>query len=135
MPIFGREEDAADQFSSYIILQHDKQRARGAILGSAYQYRLDVKQSQIALPTSKFSDEHGHPAQRFFNVLCIAYGSDPKLYSDLVTKGLLPQDRADQCPVEYKQTAYAFQTLIGPHVDKVAAKRALKRQHKGKSAL
>ena len=68
-------------------------------------------------------------------MLCIAYGSDPKLYSDLVTKGLLPQDRADQCPVEYEQTAFAFKTLIGPHIDRVAAKRALKRRHKGKNAL
>lgn len=135
VPIFGREEDAADQFSSYIVLQYDKERARSLILGSAYQYKLDAKQPQVALPTSKFANEHGLPIQRFYNVLCIAYGSDPKLYSDLVTKGLLPQDRADQCEFEYEQVRFAFKTLISSHVDKVAAKRQFKKRHKGKNAL
>jgi hypothetical protein len=44
VPIFGREEDAADQLSSIIMLRYDKERARRLILGSAYQYKMDVKQ-------------------------------------------------------------------------------------------
>jgi hypothetical protein len=134
IPIWGREEDAADQFSSYVMLQYDKARARALILGSAYQYKLDMKQSEVALPLSKFSDEHGHPAQRFFNILCIAYGSDPKLFSDLVTRKLLPEDRAPLCEQEYAQVQYAFRTLIGSKVDKQAARRALKKRHKFKEA-
>ena len=134
IPIWGREEDAADQFSSYIMLQYDKARARALILGSAYQYKLDMKQSEVALPLSKFSDEHGHPAQRFFNILCIAYGSDPKLFADLVTRKLLPEDRAPLCEHEYAQVQYAFKTLIGSKVDKQAARRALKKRYKYKDA-
>src|ERR1044071_830548 len=78
IPIFGREEDAADQFSAYNMLMFDKERARKLILGNAYQYAVDMRQPEITLALTKFANEHGIPAQRFYNVLCMAYGSDPK---------------------------------------------------------
>ncbi len=130
IPLFGREEDAADQFSTYIMLQYDKDRARRLILGSAYQYRLDVKEPQVTLALKKFSDEHGTPAQRFYNVLCLAYGSDRTLFADLVKQKYLPEERAAGCEAEYSQVEFAFRTLIGPYVDKARAKRALERRLK-----
>jgi hypothetical protein len=38
-----------------------------------------------------FSDEHGTPAQRLFNLLCIAYGSDKDLFADIVKQGYFPR--------------------------------------------
>ena len=63
------------------------------------------------------ADEHGTPAQRFYNLLCIAYGADAQLFADLVQKGYLPKERAEGCAEEYQQVVYAFQMLIGPHID------------------
>ena len=74
---------------------------------------------------TKFADEHGIPAQRFYNVLCLAYGADQKLFSDVVEKGYLPKKRAEGCDVEYEETAFAFKTLIGPYIDKQLAKKVL----------
>ena len=124
VPIFGKEEDAADQFSAYIMLQYDKDRARRLILGSAYQYKMDVKDAEMSLARNKFADEHGVPAQRFFNVLCIAYGYDSKLFADLVEKHYLPIERAVGCEREYRQVQFAFKTLISPHVVRTLARRA-----------
>lgn len=130
VPIFGREEDAADQFSTFIMLRYDKERARRLILGSAYQYRLSVKEPKLAINVTKFADEHGLAAQRFFNVLCTAYGSDPVLFADVVKKGFLPALRAAGCEDEYRQTEKAFRKLILPYVNRAAAKKALKfREH------
>jgi len=62
-------------------------------------------------------------AQRFYNLLCLAYGADEELFKDIVVKGYLPKDRAEGCGDEYAQVAYAFTTLIGPFIDrKLAAK-------------
>jgi hypothetical protein len=132
VPIFGREEDAADQFSAYIVLQYDKERARRLILGSAYQYRLDVKTTDASMPVSKFADEHGLPAQRFYNVLCTAYGRDPKLFAELVTMKYLPESRAEQCEHEYEQVKYAFGKLITPHINRTAARKVLKKRYQAK---
>ena len=121
VPVLGREEDAADLFSVYIMLQLGKEDARRLILGNAYQYKADVVNPQV--PLTKYADEHGIPAQRFFNVLCIAYGADQKLFADVVEKGYLPKKRAEGCYDEYEQLAFALKTLIGPYIDRKLAKK------------
>jgi hypothetical protein len=123
LPVLGREEDAADLFSAYIMLQFGKEDARRLILGNAYQYKEDVVNPQV--PLTKYADEHGIPAQRFFNVLCLAYGADQKLFADVVEKGYLPKGRAEYCDLEYEQTTFAFKTLIGPYIDRKLANKVL----------
>jgi Putative metallopeptidase len=123
IPLFGREEDAADQFSTYIMLRFEKEEARRLILGTAYQYKGDLTAPTVEVKQQTFADEHGTPAQRFFNLLCTAYGSDPKLFADVVEKGFLPEDRAAGCEREYIQLAHAFRTLIGPYVDRKLARK------------
>lgn len=123
VPVLGREEDAADLFSAYIMLQLNMADARRLILGNAYQYKKDVLNPQV--PLTKYADEHGIPAQRFFNVLCIAYGADQKLFADVVEKGYLPKKRAEDCDIEYEQAAFAFKTLIGPYIDRTLANKVL----------
>jgi Putative metallopeptidase len=64
-----------------------------------------------------FADEHGTPAQRLYSLLCLAYGSDKKLFADIVEKGFLPKERAEICSEEYSQIDFAFRTLIAPNMD------------------
>jgi hypothetical protein len=122
IPILGREEDAADQIADYIMLHLGKDIARITVGGVGYMYRLESTQSQT--PGAKqFANVHGLPAQRLYNVLCMAYGSDPELFGDVVQKGYLPEDRADGCGDEYKQVEYAYKKLIFPYVDQEVKKR------------
>lgn len=116
-PIFGREEDAADQFSTYLMLQTSKADARRLILGNAYQYKGDLSAPALVRSLRHFSDVHGTPSQRYYNVLCIAYGADPELFADFVTSGKLPKDRAEGCEFEYRQVANAFERLVTPYID------------------
>jgi hypothetical protein len=117
VPRLGREEDAADQFSTYLMLRFEKADARRLILGSAYQYKGDLAAPTVTMPRQKFADEHGTPVQRFYNLLCMAYGADPKLFADVVTKDFLPKDRAEGCEDEYNQVDFAMTKLIGPSID------------------
>jgi hypothetical protein len=46
-----------------------------SIAGAAYAFRSEAE-AATAPPTMKqFADAHGTPAQRFYNLLCIAYPS------------------------------------------------------------
>jgi hypothetical protein len=120
VPVLGREEDAADQVSAYIMLHLGKAEARRLIWGTSYAYKTEAEAA--ASPTVKqFADVHGTPAQRFYNLLCIAYGADAQLFADMVEKGDLPKERADDCKDEYRQVAQAYEKLISPHVDDVLA--------------
>ena len=59
-----------------------------------------------------FASVHGTPAQRLFNLLCLAYGSDPKTFAGIREMDLLPKDRADGCEGEYRQVDHAIRKLI-----------------------
>ena len=122
VPVLGREEDAADQVSAYIMLHFGKAEARRLIEGVAYAYKIEVEADTVPPTMTRFADVHGTPAQRFYNVLCIAYGADAQLFRDMVEKGYLPKERAEDCKGEYQQVADAYEKLIGPHVDRSRAK-------------
>ena len=127
VPIFGNAEDAADHFAAYIMLQFGKEQARRLITGAAYSYKRYVQSSQVTAPLAAFSEAHAAPAQRFFNLLCLAYGADSALFADVVDKGYLPKNRAMGCKREYDQVAFAFRDLIVPHLDQRLARQVLDR--------
>jgi hypothetical protein len=128
LPVFGREEDAADQVAAYIALNLGKAESRRQIGGVAYAYFTEAKAEMKTPPKlGRFANEHATPAQRLYNVLCIAYGANPKLFGDLVNKGYLPKARAEGCADEYQQAAFAFGTLIGPHLDRQLAGKVLRK--------
>lgn len=121
LPILGREEDAADQLAAYFLLQFAKSDTRRLIAGVAYSYNIDA--SKPSTKKNAFADEHALPAQRFYNVLCMAYGADSKLFADLVEKGYLPKERAEGCADEYEQVAWAIEKLVRPYIDRARAKQ------------
>ena len=90
--MFGREEDAADQMSAFLMLQFGKDVARTTIKGAAFTY-LTPKNPRTR---TEFADEHGAPAQRFFNYICLAYGGEPDAFREYVDSGVLPKARAEQ---------------------------------------
>ena len=118
VPLWGRPEDAADQFSAYIMLQLGKDEARRLILGAAYSYKSYMQNPTVTVRTTAFSGVHGAPLQRFFNLLCIGYGADPELFADLVDNGYLPAQRARGCRVEFGEVNFAFQQTMLSHVDR-----------------
>jgi len=77
------------------------------------------------VPLEAFSEVHGAPMQRFYNLLCMAYGADRETFADLVTNGYLPQARARNCRVEFGEANFAFQQTVRPTVDRDMAKKVL----------
>jgi hypothetical protein len=123
IPSFGASEDAADQFSTYMMLHLGKDDASRLIAGAAYSYKNNIQSSAVILPLRAFADMHGVPAQRYYNLLCIAYGADAKAFARVVDEGLLPPERARGCGHEYSEVAYAFTKLIAPHLDQELVKQ------------
>ena len=125
VPIFGRAEDAADGFAAYMILELGKRDAMRMILGAAYSYKEYIKNPRVCVPLIAFADGHSAPMQRYYNLLCMGYGADPQLFSELVEKGYLPKNRAESCRTEFNEMTYAFHHAIGPHLDEKLAKQVL----------
>jgi hypothetical protein len=129
VPLFGREEDAADEFSVYLLLHFGKDQAHRWVEGAAYaqhQFVMGYQQNpEVQKRLEYFSATHGTPEQRFYNGLCLAYGADPVLFADVTDVGLLPKKRADHCAHEYQTFDFAFKTMIRPHVDREMAKAVM----------
>jgi hypothetical protein len=129
IPVLGREEDAADLFSAYLMLQLAPKDARAMLASVAF---LGAKEAMAAqkesLSLRAFADTHGLPGQRYFNVLCMAYGADPKQFADAVSLGQLPKERAEGCEGEYKQFDHAYRKLIRPRVNHRLARKVRARK-------
>jgi hypothetical protein len=121
VPIFGREEDAADQIAGFIMLQFGQDVALRTISGTAYAYQQQAKQRNLS--RSSFADVHGTDEQRFYNYLCLAYGAQPTTFQHFVDANVLPATRAANCAREYRQIQRAFETTIMPHVDRELMKK------------
>jgi len=128
VPIIGDAENGADHFSAYMMLQFGKARAKDLITGAAYTYKKYVQGPYVSAPLAAFSDIHDAPAQRFYNMLCLAYGADPVLFAEFVEKDTveyLPKGRARNCKREYEQVTFAFNESIRPHIDERLEKQVL----------
>ena len=120
-------EDAADNFATYILLHFGNGQAQRLIGGAAWAWRVylaDYKRNPV-VPTrmAGFASDHGLPQERFFNLVCLAYGADAENFSEVET--ILPPTRLPQCKFEYATVLYAFSKEIAPHIDKEMASRVL----------
>jgi hypothetical protein len=110
IPIAGNEEDAVDNFSTLSLLQTGD--AEVATLAAGY-WGASATGMYDELD---FSDEHALNEQRFYNILCLVYGSDPQARADIVASGDLPSERAATCQPEYQRVRAAWTRLLGSWV-------------------
>jgi hypothetical protein len=127
VPVFGHEEDAADNFATYIMLQFGEGQAHRLIGGAAWAWRAylgDYKRNPV-IPTrlSAFANDHGLPQERFYNLICLAFGADRVGFADL--ESYLPPTRSPRCQFEYRTLVRAFDKEITPHIDQEMARRVL----------
>jgi hypothetical protein len=127
VPIFCREEDAADNFATYLMLQFGRGQARRLIGGAAWAWRAylgDYKRNPVVQTRlAAFASDHGLPQERFYNLLCLAFGANRTEFADL--ESFLPPTRAPNCSREYRALVNAFYKEIRPHIDPEMASRVL----------
>jgi hypothetical protein len=130
VPLLGREEDAADQMASFLLVQFGPQVARTTIKGVAADWDFSAQRWDWAIRNGRrqpYYDIHSLPAQRLYNYLCIAYGHLPDTFSDFVEQGLLPAARARNCANEYSQVANAFRQTLLPTIDQAQMEKVRSR--------
>jgi hypothetical protein len=125
IPVLGREEDAADFFSIYLLLQFPAEDARRLIQGVAFTVGSEAREDLEEMQRPQdFAGSHGLNAQRHYNVLCLAYGANPALFDHAVPAGL-PPGRARNCGDEWSLLTRAFSKVVLPHVDEAKLRAAI----------
>jgi hypothetical protein len=113
LPITGREEDAADQFSTLWLLNSIADGDQMA-LNAARSFKLlaELEKDQ----EKDYSDSHSLDEQRFFNIVCLVYGREPERYEHLIRSEVLPGRRAYECEQDYARLNKSWLTLLAPHL-------------------
>jgi len=111
LPVLGREEDAADQLGFMgLLLPYDQHRDANfyaKLLDITDYWRLEWRRTKSAEEEVHAWDSHGLDAQRFYNLACLAYGSDPDTLEWIPEITGLPVERALYCDQEYQQVRQA----------------------------
>jgi hypothetical protein len=110
LPIAGNEEDAADRCSSFINLTELGEDGVNAVFAAAEAFSIESKNTS---PNKRnLADEHLLQEQRFYNSLCMIYGSDTRKYAFIMEEKFLPKERAVRCPQEYERTVDSWSDLL-----------------------
>jgi hypothetical protein len=112
LPVLGREEDAADQLATWLLVSAS-QRGETAMLAVA-RYFAQSKQP------GALWDEHPLDEQRYYNILCWLYGQNTQQNAFLVADHPLPiprplpMDRARRCPAEVQRFQSSLLVSLTP---------------------
>jgi hypothetical protein len=131
MPLLGREEDAADQMAAYMLVTFGGADGPRLVAGAAQVYLSWMAWQQNRPATQlrsgasrRDANTHTQPAQRLYNLVCLAYGSNEAAYTALAKTLDLPEDRASDCGDEFAQVRHAYTTLVKPHESETTASAA-----------
>ncbi|WP_456696091.1 DUF4344 domain-containing metallopeptidase [Aeromicrobium sp. P5_D10] len=103
----GREEDVADQFSSYMSVRRGP-TGLDDLESAAYGYELSA-----AAFEHESSDEHASDAQRAINYQCYVYGTKKRDSAHLLSRKGLTKARAEYCWEEWQDLRDGWHRLLG----------------------
>lgn len=121
LPITGKEEDAVDDLATLVLLHEWEGGDESALNAAEAFYALgELQEAQTAENAENapeilpYYGEHSLGKQRYYEIVCIVYGSDPETHADLVPDAL-PESRAVRCPGEYEQKANSWDILLADY--------------------
>jgi hypothetical protein len=110
LPIYGREEDAADN-ASVLLMEtlYDEATAAQMVIDTADAFWAESWEQADDLPVWGV---HGLSEQRYYNTICIFFGGDPDGRGDMIDLMGLPEDRAETCEEEYAAVDHSWGTVL-----------------------
>ena len=118
LPVLGREEDAADHLGLMgLFLLHGEHRREDLylqLIDVADYWSLESSYAKERDQAIQAWDSHAMDDQRFYNIACLIYGSDPQNLDWVLEVTGLPDERSFYCDEEYRQVEHAV-TWLSEH--------------------
>lgn len=121
LPITGKEEDVADQVSTWVVLNEiweEDQDGVIAALDAADFFALSAEEEDLGVEELPFWDTHSLDMQRYYNIICWTYGYNPKLTEAAMEAKIttvLEPERVEFCEDEYAVLHNSLLELLEPH--------------------
>jgi hypothetical protein len=124
LPIVSNEETAADNLAVILALEYNDD-GFDIVIDTTYLFDLlDLSNPKKNYQESDYWGEHALDAQRYYNILCLAYGRNPSKVEKLVNSWENKQlkkfidERGPACQDLYEQQLDAWSQLLEPYFKK-----------------
>ena len=123
LPATGPEEDTADGFSAILLAsmteegdvanEQERDFLEGmAEFASLYWYYSGLQSQNRTSSPGAWQDEHAPDLNRFRNMFCLIYGSNPNRYEDIAAKVNLSDRTKSRCQTDYKVRYEAWEKIL-----------------------
>ena len=115
IPVIGREEDAADIFSTLLALMCRDSFADRVLANAALGWFLSDRRDRRQGVRMDYYDEHGMDLQRAYAVVCLMVGSNMGKYATIAVQARLPEERQQTCQDDYLNAMWSWEQVLKSH--------------------
>ena len=118
IPIVGPVENAADYLATLALMLEEpldrehEDRGRQFLLAAAGAFAASWEVGRAVGAEMPYWDEHGLSIQRYHQIACLLYGSDPAGLAGLRRDTGMPEVRAQACIGEYARAERVFEWVM-----------------------
>ena len=128
VPVVGREEDAADFFSTLTALMCEEGFGDRVLANAALGWflsdrrdrrdRRDQRGRRDHDAEANYYGEHGMDLQRAYTVVCLMVGSNPGKFASVADAAKLPPERQTACRDDYLNAKWSWDQVLQSHLRK-----------------
>lgn len=118
VPVIGPLEGAADYIATTVLIRADQfdpdaaDRARNYLLATANGLATSWDVGLTTGREAQFWDTHALTIQRFYQIICLVYGSNPQAFQDLPKQLGMPAKRTAGCEQEFSRANRTLTWLL-----------------------
>jgi hypothetical protein len=113
MPILGREEDAADNLATWMLLNKRADGGDKALTDAAQGWIWSGIAYDSGGAESDYAAGHTLDKQRAYQIVCLMVGMDETAFRPIATEYRMERDRQDSCFFDYDNVDRALRRLLG----------------------
>jgi len=113
IPVLGKEENTVDNFANVLLIEYFEDGAEMAI-NAAELFYLESQDFET-YSENDLKGEHGLDSQRYYNTLCMVYGSNPEKHPYLLKKAAFSLERAELCIEDYERVSRSWLSILERH--------------------
>jgi hypothetical protein len=114
LPVLGKEEDAADNMATYMLLRQGTPRSNRILLDAARGWLLSGDKYDTDFDKSDFYDAHSFDHQRAYQIVCLMVGKNQKLFGDIADDYEIDEERQETCSWDYDLVERSMEGLLAP---------------------
>jgi len=121
IPVIGPREYAADYLATLALIREEPldaeqaDRAQKFLLATAAAFAEAWRSGAASGAEMPYYGAHALSIQRYYQIVCLLYGSNPEKFDGLAQSAALPPERARDCVEEYRSANRAMDWLLATY--------------------